>query len=83
MILNHVMSAEAQAVNAKKNSAAVTNTEAVSLLDAKTKALYPYDDIAGFFKKVGGHYQAPPLEDGGEFQSLNQILKGWEEFLKA
>jgi spermidine/putrescine-binding protein len=82
-ILNHVMSVEAQVASAEKNASAVTNKDAVALLSAKTKALYPYDDIAGFFKKVGGHYQAPPLEAGSEFESLDQILKGWEEFLKA
>ena len=82
-ILNHVMSVEAQVASAEKNAAAVTNMDAVPLLTEKTRSLYPYDDIAGFFKNVGGHYQAPPLEEGGEFQSLDQILKGWEEFLKA
>jgi len=82
-ILNHVMSAEAQAAVAEKNATAVTNMDAVPLLSDKAKRLYPYDDIAGFFKKVGGHYQTPPLEGGGEFQTLDQVLKGWEQFLKA
>jgi len=82
-ILNHVMSAEAQAATAEKIACAVTNMGAVPLLSEKTKKLYPYDDIASFFKNVGGHYQTPPLEAGGEYQTLDQVLKGWEEFLKA
>ena len=77
------MSVEAQVASAEKNASAVTNMDAVPLLSAKTKALYPYDDIAGFFKKVGGHYRAPPLEADSEFESLDAVLKGWEEFLKA
>jgi spermidine/putrescine-binding protein len=82
-ILNQVLSPEAQAATAEKNANSVTNMDAVPLLSEKTKRLYPYDDIAGFFQKVGGHYQTPPQEPGGEFQTLDQVLKGWEQFLKA
>jgi spermidine/putrescine-binding protein len=84
-ILNHVMSAEAQAANAEINATAVANMDALPLLKEHTKSLYPYDDIGGFFAKAGGHTRMFPLEEGerGEFLTYDQILDGWEEFLKS
>ena len=82
-ILNHVMSPEAQASNAELNAAAVTNMEAIALLTEGTRQLYPYDDIPSYFDKLGGPTQMFPLEEGGEYLSYDQLLEGWEEFLKA
>ena len=82
-ILNQVMSADAQAGNAEINSTAVTNMDALPLLSDNVRAMYPYDDIESFFKRAGGHMQMFPLEDGSEYQTYDQLLEGWEEFLKA
>lgn len=82
-IMNQVLSVEAQVQNAEKNAAAVTNSDAVAKLTEKTKALYPYDDVGSFFQQTGGPTKMFPLEEGGEFLTYDQLLEGWEEFLKA
>lgn len=82
-ILNQVMSPEAQASNAEKNAAGATNIDAIPMLSEKAKQLYPYDDVAGFFENTGGPTKMFPLEEGGEYQTYDQLLEGWEEFLKA
>lgn len=82
-ILNQVLSPEGQLANAEKNSAAVTNMDAVRLLSEKAKKIYPYDDIASFFEKTGGPTKMFPVKEGGEYQTYDQLLKGWEDFLKA
>lgn len=81
-ILNHVISAEAQAANAEMNACAVTNKNAVGLLTDTTRAFYPYDDVAGWFERAGGHYSMFP-EDHAEYLSYDQLLEYWEDFLKA
>ena len=81
-ILNHVISAEAQAANAEVNACAVTNKNAVSLLTDTTRAFYPYDDVPGWFERAGGHYSMFP-EDDSEYLSYDQLLEYWEDFLKA
>ena len=82
-ILNHIMSAEAQAANSELNACAVANMDAVPLLTDHTRSLYPYDDVEGFFVRAGGHMKMFPLEEGGEYLSYDQLLDYWEEFLKA
>lgn len=82
-VLNQVMSAEAQAANAEKNATAVSNMDAVPMLSEKWRDLYPYDDIESFVARAGGHTQMFPLEAGGEFQTYEQLLAAWEDFLKA
>ena len=84
-ILNHVMSKEAQAGNAEINATAVANKEALPLLSETARGFYPYDDVGSFFERAGGHTRMFPLEEGerGEFLTYDQVLDGWEEFLKA
>ena len=84
-ILNHVMSKEAQAGNAEVNATAVANKEALALLGDTARGFYPYDDVGSFFERAGGHTRMFPLEEGerGEFLTYDQVLDGWEEFLKA
>ena len=69
--------------NAEINSTAVTNMDALPLLSDNVRSMYPYDDIESFFKRAGGHMQMFPLEDGTPYQTYDQLLEGWEEFLKA
>lgn len=82
-ILNHVLSAEAQAANAVKNSTAVVNKNSVAMLSEDARKLYPYDDIPSFFEKAGGFGQMFPFKEGSEYESYDRILEGWEKFLKA
>jgi spermidine/putrescine-binding protein len=82
-ILNQVLSVEAQVQNAEKNAAAVTNMDAVAKLSAKAKGLYPYDDVASFFKETGGPTRMFPMDKGGQYLAYDELLKGWEQFLKA
>jgi putative spermidine/putrescine transport system substrate-binding protein/spermidine/putrescine transport system substrate-binding protein len=82
-ILNHVLSAEAQAANAEKNATAVVNQDSVPMLSEAARKLYPYDDIQSFFEKAGGFGQMFPFKEGSEYESYDHILEGWERFLKA
>jgi len=82
-ILNHVLSAKAQAVTSAKNTTAVVNQEAVALLTDAQRSLYPYNDINSFFEKAGGFGQMFPFKPGSQYESYDNILKGWERFLKA
>lgn len=82
-ILNHVISAKAQAVTSEKNATAVVNKDAVALLSDAQRNLYPYADIDSFFEKAGGFGQMFPFKEGSEYESYDNILKGWERFLKA
>ena len=82
-ILNHVISAKAQAAASKKNATAVVNKDAVALLSDAERKLYPYDDISSFFEKAGGFGQMFPFKAGSQYESYDNILKGWEKFMKA
>jgi len=77
------LSAKAQAATSAKNTTAVVNQEAVPLLTDAQRKLYPYDNIQSFFDKAGGFGQMFPFKAGSKYESYDNILKGWEKFLKA
>lgn len=83
-LLNQSLSPEAQANAANKNMTAVTVEKALPLLDAKPRSLYPYQDVAGFWAERGdGMPPLWPVEKDGDFVTLDDVLSGWEEFLRA
>lgn len=83
-LLNQSLSPEAQAQAANKNMTAVTVEAALPLLDAKPRSLYPYDDVNGFWAKRGdGMPPLWPVEKEGDLVTLDDVLAGWENFLRA
>ncbi len=84
LLLNQGMSPEGQAHMANVNAVAVTNRNAVPLLDENRRAMYPYDDIDTFFTSSGGGpFPLWPIEPEGDYATQDDVLNGWEEFLKA
>jgi len=83
-LLNQSLSPEAQAQAANKNMTAVTVQTALPLLDEKPRSLYPYDDVNGFWAKRGdGMPPLWPVEKEGDLVTLDDVLAGWENFLRA
>jgi len=83
LILNQTLDPKAQAKTAAENLTAVTVADAVPLLSAKERDIYPYDDIDGYFAKAGGLFPFWPTEPVDGYMTYDDILEGWERFLKA
>jgi spermidine/putrescine transport system substrate-binding protein len=77
--INQVLTPEVQAEGAKALSAGVVRPDAVPLLDPATRALYPYEDLQGFFSGVG-LLMHPPLEPPTGYVPYADVLQRWEEF---
>jgi spermidine/putrescine transport system substrate-binding protein len=84
LLLNQGMTAEAQALVANANNTGVTVKDAVPLLNERARRIYPYDDIPSFFASTGGGpFPLWPLDREGDIVSMDDVLNGWERFLKA
>lgn len=84
LLMNHGLSGEAQAHVANVNTTGVTVEPAVPLLDERARSMYPYDDIPAFFESTGGGpFPLWPLDPEGDLVTFDQVLDGWEQFLKA
>jgi spermidine/putrescine transport system substrate-binding protein len=83
LILNQSLDPAAQAKTAAENLTAVTVADAVPLLSSKERDIYPYDNIEGYFAKAGGLFPFWPTEPTGDYMTYDDILEGWERFLKA
>jgi spermidine/putrescine transport system substrate-binding protein len=83
LILNQSLDPAAQAKTAAENLTAVTVADAVPLLSPKERDIYPYDDIEGYFAKAGGLFPFWPTEPKEGYMTYDDILEGWERFLKA
>ncbi|MDZ4736726.1 MAG: extracellular solute-binding protein [Rhodospirillaceae bacterium] len=83
-LLNHGLSAEAQAHVANVNTTGVTAEPAVPLLNDRARSMYPYDDIPQFFADTGGGpFPLWPLDREGDYVTFDEVLDEWERFLKA
>ncbi len=76
--INHSLSPEVQACQAKALAAGVVNPKAVPLLDPTTAALYPYDKLDELFA-LAPVYPLPPLESE-EYTTYDDWIAAWEEF---
>lgn len=83
LILNQTLDPRAQAKTAAENLTAVTVADAVPLLSPKERDIYPYDDIDGYFASAGGLFPFWPTEPVDGYMTYDDILEGWERFLKA
>ena len=84
-VLNHAISAEAQAYAANINANGVTNTRAIPLLKKEILDIQPHDDIRGFFKKTTGGQPLPlwPSEPDGDLATFDDVLTAWDKFMAA
>ena len=78
---NEVLSPEVQACQALNLAAAVVNPLAVPLLDEGTAAMYPYDNLDEFFKKVP-FYTMPPTKSD-QYTTYDQWIAMWDEVKAA
>jgi spermidine/putrescine transport system substrate-binding protein len=85
LVLNHAISAEAQAYAANINATGVTNKDAVALLSKEVLEIQPHDDIAGFYKKATGGQPLPlwPSEPDGDLATFDDVLTAWDKFMAA
>ena len=85
--INEALRPETNARIAEFLVAAVTVEAAVDLINAETKALYPYDDLAlgdstgerlSKLFELAPFYGNPPIESD-EFVTFGEMQEGWEE----
>ena len=60
----------------------IVNTDAIAKLPPETKALYPYDNIEDFSKRVG-FYPVAPLEPEGDFATFDEWKQEYLRFKNA
>ena len=78
--MNEVLTPERNAAAAKNLAGGVTVEKAIKLLDADTKALYPYDKLDEFLENAA-LYEIPPAKSD-EYVTYGQMLSEWQA-LKA
>jgi putative spermidine/putrescine transport system substrate-binding protein/spermidine/putrescine transport system substrate-binding protein len=84
LLMNQSLDPRVQANAANKNMTAVTVEAAVPLLNEKARSLFDYKDVAGFWAKRGdGMPPLWPVEKTGDLATLDDVLSGWETFLRA
>jgi len=82
-LIDQSISVAGQLAGAEANGMAVTNAQAVPLLDEWNRNAYPYDDIAQFFTtklRVDPMYY---LEPDGVHATWDDYIAAWEDVLKA
>lgn len=60
----------------------IVNQRAIEQLPPDLKALYPYDDIAGFFGRAP-FAQVPPLKKSGDLMTIKDWIAAWEDVKQA
>lgn len=81
-LCNQIISVDAQLKIGTEFVQGIVNTAAIEQLDPESRALYPYDDPAGFAEKAT-FYAFPPLEDDGTHATFDDWVKEWERFKAA
>ena len=79
--INFSISAKAQAYAAKSLSGGVLTPAGEPLLDPATKALYPYNDLAGFFRKAPVVANFPAESD--QYVTQKYMTDAWNAFKAA
>lgn len=82
-LLDHVIGAEAQAKFGNDNFLGVANADAVALLSPEAKALYDYDNLDAYFQHARIYPRMFPTESDGTHVTYDQVLDGYDRFLKS
>ena len=78
-LCNQIISVEAQVKIGTEFVQGIVNTKAIEALDPASRALYPYDDPAGFAEKAT-FYAFPPLEEDGVHATFDEWVAEWDRF---
>ena len=78
-LCNQIISVEAQVKIGTEFVQGIVNTKAIEALDPASRALYPYDDPAGFAEKAT-FYAFPPLEVDGTHATFDDWVTEWDRF---
>jgi spermidine/putrescine-binding protein len=81
-LCNEAISEPIQLLAGEKELLGVVNTDAIAKLPAETRAMYPYDNIDEFAKRVG-FFPAVPLEREGDFTNLDDWKAEYLRFKNA
>ena len=81
-LANEAISEAVQAKAGVNELLGIVNSDAIAKLPADTKALYPYDNIEGFSKRVG-FYPVAPLEPEGGFATFDEWKQEYLRFKNA
>jgi spermidine/putrescine transport system substrate-binding protein len=81
-LANEAISVPVQVKAGQDELLGIVNTDAIAELPPETKALYPYDNIEGFSKKVG-FYPVAPLEPEEGVASFDDWKKEYLRFKNA
>lgn len=82
-IIDHAIGAAAQAEFGNANLLGIVNADAVSQLSPELQALYGFDDLDAYFAHAHIYPRMFPLEPEGEFVSYDQVLDGYDRFMRA
>ena len=81
-LCNQIISVAAQLKIGTEFVQGIVNKAAIEELDPASRALYPYDDPAGFAEKAT-FYAFPPLEEDGVHATFDDWVKELERFKAA
>jgi spermidine/putrescine transport system substrate-binding protein len=79
---NQIIGVPSQVLIGNEFIQGIVNSKAIEQLDPDAKALYPYDDPAGFEAKAT-FYSFPPLEEDGEHATFDDWMTEYERFKLA
>lgn len=80
--IDTMVSARGNSVVGGATSSGVVSEDAIRRLPSDQRKLYPYEDLDGYFAKLG-FYSIPPLESEGDVATLRDWNRAWEEFKAA
>ncbi len=80
--MNQIIGVPSQVLIGEEFIQGIVNEKAIAQLDPAAKALYPYDDPAGFEAKAT-FYSFPPLESDGVHATFDEWMTDYERFKLA
>ncbi|HEY0290835.1 MAG TPA: extracellular solute-binding protein [Hansschlegelia sp.] len=81
--VEQAISVEAQAAFGNANLLGVVNADAVKSLTPEVKALYDFDNLDAYFQHARIYPRMFGTESDGEHVTYDEVLDGYERFLKA
>lgn len=82
-LLDHIIGAEAQAKFGNDNFLGVASADAVAGLSPEARALYDYDNLDAYFEHARIYPRMFPTESDGTHVTYDEVLDGYDRFLKA
>ncbi|MBN9887090.1 ABC transporter substrate-binding protein [Salipiger abyssi] len=82
-LIDHAISADAQAEFGNANLLGIVNAEAVGQLSPELQELYGFDNLDAYFEHAHIYPRMFPLEPEGDFVTYDQVLDGYDRFLRA